>query len=607
VGTQPKTPIHYDVHLCDLAGHQLEVELFLENPGEGELLLRLPTWIPGSYLIREFSRHIQWVRATTADGHPLSVRRVDKATWGLHTDGGPVRVRWAVYAWDLSVRAAHVDQQHAYWNGTSLFLAVVGREGEPHAVRILPCTDPAAANWKVATTLPQIEGESWGYGTFLAQDYDELIDHPVEIADFVRVDFEACGVPHHVVLTGRFELDAERLVADLRPICETHIRFFGLPAPMNRYLFQVMVVGEGFGGLEHRASTSLLVARSGLPSLGMKGMPDGYRNFLGLCSHEYFHTWNVKRIKPAGFLPYDLRREAHTELLWAFEGITSYYDDLGLVRSGVIDTNSYLELLARTLTGVLRTPGRQVQSVVDASFDAWTRYYRQDEQSPNALVSYYTKGSLVGLCVDLALRSRTAGATSLDTLMRRLWAEYGQPAVGVPEDRIEAMICEIGGPDMAPLLDAWLRGTGELPVGELLATHGLELRLRPRESTDDKGGKASARLEVDLLGRGYLGLLSDGRGHIKSVLRGGPAHEAGLSAGDEVVAVDGLRLKGDLVALAADRRPGTQLELTGFRRDELFVRKVTLGKPPVDTASIHLMEGAEPAIVALRTALLGRA
>jgi predicted metalloprotease with PDZ domain len=287
--------------------------------------------------------------------------------------------------------------------------------------------------WRVATSLPELGAKRYGFGTYIAFDYDELIDHPVEMGDFALATFKAHGIQHDIVVTGRVpNLDMERLQQDLKAICETQIAFFEpktKKAPMDRYVFLTMAVGDGYGGLEHRASTALICARADLPTTAAPKTAErseGYVTFLGLCSHEYFHTWNVKRIKPAVFAPYDLQVENYTPLLWLFEGFTSYYDDLMLVRSGIISEATYFKLLGKTVGSVLRGSGRTKQSVAESSFDAWTKYYRQDENAPNAIISYYTKGSLVGLAFDLTIRAKTGGAKSLDDVMRALWERYGR-------------------------------------------------------------------------------------------------------------------------------------------------------------------------------------
>ena len=395
--------IRYHIVPASPEAHLFEVELTVERPHPDGQLLSLPAWIPGSYMIRDFARNVVWLKAFCDDA-PVGVSKVDKQTWRCAPCAGALTLRYQVYAWDLSVRSAHLDTTHGYFNGTSVFLAVHGQEQSPCAVEIAPPHGDTYKDWRVATTLALDGAALWGFGRYRADDYDALIDHPVEMGRFDIVEFEACGVPHAMTLTGHHRADQARLARDLQRICEYHIRLFGEPAPVQRYLFQVMITGDGYGGLEHRSSTSLLCSRDDLPRADQDEVSDGYRSFLGLCSHEYFHTWNVKRIKPAAFVPYDLSREAHTTLLWAFEGFTAYYDDLALARTGLISRSSYLELLGQTITRVLRGSGRLKQPVADSSFDTWTKFYKQDENAPNAIVSYYTKGSLVALTLDLLIR-----------------------------------------------------------------------------------------------------------------------------------------------------------------------------------------------------------
>ncbi|HZV65686.1 MAG TPA: peptidase M61, partial [Telluria sp.] len=380
--------IQYAIVPKDLAGHMFDLTVSVATPSPDGQVLTLPAWIPGSYMIREFARNIVRIRAES-DGKPVALTKLDKHSWQAAPVAGPLSVHYEVYAWDLSVRAAHLDQTHGFFNGTSVFLRVEGQEAAPHQVDIQCPQDPAAKTWRVATALPELGAKRYGFGSYQAANYDELIDHPVEMGDFALASFKAHGVPHDIVISGRVpNLDMARLQADLKAICEAQIAFFEprtKRAPMERYLFLTLAVGDGYGGLEHRASTALICARADLPTSAAPKSPErseGYVKFLGLCSHEYFHTWNVKRIKPAVFAPYDLQNETHTPLLWLFEGFTSYYDDLMLVRSGMIGEQTYLKLLAKTIGGVLRGSGRGKQSVADSSFDAWTKYYRQDENAP---------------------------------------------------------------------------------------------------------------------------------------------------------------------------------------------------------------------------------
>jgi predicted metalloprotease with PDZ domain len=573
IAQNKKAGVNYAIVGKDLAGHLFQVTLTVDNPAPEGQLLALPAWIPGSYMIREFSRNIVQMRAES-DGQAVKLDKLDKHTWQAAPVAGKLLVTYEVYAWDLSVRAAHMDQTHAFFNGTSVFLRVAGQEHAPHAVDIQRPADPAARNWRVATALPELKAKRYGFGTYIAANYDELIDHPVEMGDFALATFKAHGIPHDIVITGRVpNLDLARLCADLKAICETQIAFFepkSKRAPMERYVFMAMAVGDGYGGLEHRASTALICARADLPTTATpKGadISEGYLKFLGLCSHEYFHTWNVKRIKPAVFAPYDLQVENYTPLLWLFEGFTSYYDDLMLVRAGIIGEASYFKMLGKTVGGVLRGAGRLKQSVADSSFDAWGKYYRQDENAPNAIVSYYTKGSLIGLALDLTIRAKSAGKTSLDDVMQALWQRYGRDFYsgagrGVTPAEVEALIDEVSGTRMKPFFDKYIRGTDDLPLAKLLAPFGVKY------SDERKSAKPS--LDVNL-GR-------DGADcKLSSVHEGGAAHQAGLSAGDLLVAIDGLRATpASLEALLSRYAVGATVEVHAFRRDELRTFSVTL-------------------------------
>jgi predicted metalloprotease with PDZ domain len=372
-----------------------------------------------------------------------------------------------------------------------------------------------------------------------------------------------------------------------------------------------MAVGDGYGGLEHRSSTALICKRSDLPAPGMGAEPtDGYRSFLGLASHEYFHTWNVKRIKPAAFSPYDLHVEGYTKQLWAFEGITSYYDDLALVRSGVIDEASFLELLGRTVTRVLRWSGRFKMSLEDASWDAWIKYYRQDENTPNSQVSYYTKGSLVALAADVTIRQATEGKKSLDDVMRLLFLRYGDNVdgrgPGVPEGGVEAACSEVAGIDMTPFFDEYLRGLNDVPLGGLLEPFGIRLHVRPVESDADQGGKPG-KAAADQRGTLNVSLGGgDDGAHLSVVHDGGAAQLAGLSAGDVIIAVDGLKVtRSTLNKVIGDHAPGDRVKIHAFRRDELFDVDVTIGAPDMRAAWFTLDDKATPAQLANRAAWLG--
>src|ERR1700693_2128414 len=443
------TPTRYRIVPFNPHAHMFEVSCTVDDPDSAGQAFRLPAWIPGSYLIREFARHFVSVRAE-CNGARIGIRKTAKDVWQADSCAGPLTMSAEVYAFDWSVRAAYLDGTRGYFNGPSVFVWPVGHEERPCEVDIVAPQGEDFREWRVATSLPRAGASPYGFGRFAAANYEELIDHPVEMGSFDLVHFQAGGARHDIAVTGRHRGDLNRFSHDLQRVWYSR-------APVDYSLFQVLAVGEGYGGLEHRASTSLICKRDGLPQPGASGIGEDYRSLLGLASHEYFHTWNVKRIKPSAFLPYDLTRENLTEQLWAVEGITSYYADLMLVRSGVIGVSDYLELLGRDITRLLRAPGRSKQSVAESSFDAWIKYYRRDENTPNAVVSYHVKGALIALALDLMLRR--AGVATLDDVMRALWQRHGKPGIGVPEGGFEAIVAETAGVDLADFFGKYRRGT----------------------------------------------------------------------------------------------------------------------------------------------------
>ncbi|MDR0701541.1 MAG: PDZ domain-containing protein [Azoarcus sp.] len=589
------SPLHYVIHPSRPGAHLFEVRCTAPEPAPDGQRFSLPAWIPGSYMIREFARHIVSLRAESG-GRAVPLVKLDKHTWQAAKipRGQALSLIYEVYAWDLSVRAAHLDRTHGFFNGASVFLAVEGQTDVPCLVDIRPPAS-GAENWRVATALPRAEGEpgaaaSFGFGLYRAADYDELIDHPVEMGVFTLDCFKVGGIRHDIALSGRHDCDMARLKTDLARVCQWQIALFGAPPPMTRYLFLTRIVDEGHGGLEHRASTALIASRGDLPYPGMKGLSDGYKTYLGLCSHEYFHAWNVKRIKPAAFMPYDLARENHTRLLWAFEGITSYYDDLALARAGVIGVDDYLGLLAKSVSSLLNTPGRHRQSVAASSFDAWTHYYRQDENSPNAIVSYYTKGALIALMLDLQLRADSGGGRSLDDVMRALWRRHGLSGVGVSEDGIFDVIGEIGGARLARWLRRTVEGTGDLALEKQLRLFGVHWQ-------------AEAANPAPTLG---IRLASGKEARIATVYDNGPAQKAGLSAGDILIAFEGLRVDADsLQKLLGRRRAGDRVEIHAFRRDELMRFEVELGVAPENTIKLSVNGRAGREAEKLRQGWLG--
>ena len=515
-----QAPVHYRIEAADPHARLFTVTLTVAHPQEQQEL-SLPVWIPGSYLVREFSKNLQ--RLSAQQGRRVPLVQLDKHRWRAtcRTDR-PLVLTYEVCAYDSSVRTAWLDASRGFFNGTSVCLRVHGQEDAPHALEV--ASTAATAHWSVATGLTPQSIDKRGFGVYAASHYDELVDCPVEMGTFWSGQFTACGVAHRFVVAGAApSFDGKRLLADTQKICETAIRFWhgkGKP-PIKNYLFMLNAVHDGYGGLEHRNSTALICGRRDLPRTGEARASDGYTTLLGLISHEYFHTWNVKRLRPAEFFRYDYSQENYTQLLWFFEGFTSYYDDLLLRRAGLIDDATYLKLLGKATNQVLQTPGRSVQTVAQASFDAWVKYYRQDENTPNATVSYYTKGSLVALCLDLTLRRE--GKTTLDDVMRALWKRCaGGP---MTEADLRAELASLAGRSFDNELDQWVHSTAELPLAELLATHGVALKPEQPQLAQRLGLRVTENHSVQL----------------KTVLRGGPAEKAGMAAGDEWL---GLQVQG---------------------------------------------------------------
>ncbi len=509
--------LHYRVEAADLHAHLFHVTLTIEQPAAGQRV-SLPVWIPGSYLVREFSKNLQRLVARQ-DGRTVPVQQLDKCSWQVDCmPSRPLVLAYEVYAWDNSVRTAWLDAERGFFNGTSLCLRVHGQEAQPHALELLS----PRPGWEAATGLAPLRVGKRGFGLYLAQDYDELVDCPVEMGSFWSTEFKAAGVPHRLVVTGAAEsFDGARLASDVQRICEAEIRFWHdrRKPPHKQYVFMLNAVDDGYGGLEHRNSTALIASRRDLPRVGEARMADGYVTLLGLISHEYFHTWNVKQLRPAEFARYEYARENYSQLLWFFEGFTSYYDDLLLRRAGLIDEATYVRLLNKTINQVLQTPGREVQSVAQASFDAWVKYYRQYENTPNATVSYYTKGALVALCFDLTLRAE--GRTTLDEVMRALWQRC--KAGPMTEADFAAVLRELGGRSFAREIAAWVHGTRELPLADLLQKQGIFALDEPAQLQQRLG------VRVD---EGAGGI------RLKNVLRGGAAEQAGMAAGDEWIGIE---------------------------------------------------------------------
>ncbi|MDM1246833.1 M61 family metallopeptidase [Acinetobacter sp. R933-2] len=552
--------LHYQIEFDEYRQHLIHVTLrFLAQPTQ---ILSLPTWIPGSYLIREFAKHIESVKAYDEAGRQLKITKFEKNQWRLYnTDYELITVEYDVYAYDLSVRGAYVDQTRLYVNPACVCLGLQDQEHSPIELEIfLP---EELKHFQIATGL-SAKSLVKGRYTLKADNYAQLIDAPFELADQTRFSFEAHGIAHEFVVSGQHAMNAERMKQDIEKICSTEIAMFG-SAPFENYTFMTMATGNSYGGLEHPNSTSLITPRDDLPKADEPVEPSAdYQRFLGLCSHEYFHSWLVKFIRPENLATYDLNKESLTSLLWIFEGFTSYYDDLILYRSGVISQASYLKLLKTQIDRYLQNPGRFIQTVSESSFDAWIKFYRQDENSNNAGTSYYNKGCLVALCLDLGLRIK---GSSLDLVMRKLY-ENTQKGIQVNERTIFDICQELTGDHWGEQINHLINTTEELPLDQLFPEFGIQFELK-NEKTLAFGLKVAEKPE---------GVL------IQQVRRDGTGANAGLSANDVIIAIDGLKASEKLLNKYA-KQQGT-FTVYAFRRDELLQFELQGGEVYLSTVEL---------------------
>ena len=604
--------------------YQFDFERFLEHLVDVTLRftadkdspsLWLPAWIPGSYLIREFARNITAVHYEIVDGalsdsqiannkNPKRYRaqKIDKHTWQLlqAKAGQTISVYYEVYCYDLSVRTAYVDQQRLYGNFTSLALAVDGQEQSPAQVSLMVpeafFVDKNKEKVLLACGLKSthLQSDEQDLYSVQADSYHELIDYPFEIAiqekfNFIIHDSQHQTLSHQFLLSGKHNANMGRLQQDLTQICQTYLNWLG-DAPFEDYTFMTYTSGQDYGGLEHINSTSLITPRRDLPRINEPAVPSSdYQRFLGLCSHEYFHAWWVKTVRPDVMLAVDLRREAFTPLLWVFEGFTSYIDDFILQASGVIDKVNYLKLLAEQINRYYQTPGRAQQSVAESSFDAWIKLYRNDENTGNAGISYYNKGALVALCLDLTLLEKSAGRYRLFDVVKAFYKQAKQndnQRIGISSADMGAVIGQF-----MPVADweeferCYVNGVEELPIEKLLAANGVQFHTNNQEAADKHVPWGMRCTETP------AGL------KVNRVTRDSAAAKAGLSAHDVIIAIDGI--KADNKQLAAFTQASHDVECHLFRRDELMTVKVV---PKVDTDDIYGSDQVFPHSISLRLA-----
>lgn len=555
--------VHYTISMPVPEAHLFHVVVDVRGYTASEARFVLPIWAPGSYLIREFARHVEGFEAETADGESLPWLRADKASWVVTLQGvAAFRVRYQVYAFEWSVRSSHLTSQHGYFNGTSVFMYLDGYKQHPVSLEILP---PPTRDWQVSIALLQDAS-----GHYHAATYDQLVDSPAEIGRQRVTSFEVFGKSHELAIFGEGNEDVERLRADLKTIVETVGHLFDDELPYERYLFILHLSDGRSGGLEHRDSTTLLTDRWTFQP------QSAYEKFLRLAAHEFFHVWNGKRVRAQNLGPFDYLHEVYTPLLWIVEGVTTYYDLLILRRAGLISPQRYLTLLGERIATYHSTPGRLVQTLEEASLAAWIKFYRPDENSPNSAISYYLKGSLVALMIDLGMRESTGNEKSLDDLMRYLWSRYGQRDVGFSPDEFADALDLVAEGDYEQFLGRYVRSTAELPLEEVLARAGLTLTYRRKEETP------TVWMGLSLEER-------EGRLVVKTVHRGGPAEAGDLNPGDELLALNGYRLASmeTLSARLNAAEPGQSATFHFFREGHLLSREVVLSVAPPDEAIIE--------------------
>ena len=580
------TYLHYQLRLDSWQQQEFHVTLNVPSHSSQSLSLSLPSWIPGSYMIRDFAKNIIKLSAnSTTTGQPLACNKTDKQTWQIITNGDAFTVSYCIYANDLSVRSAFINDEYAFLNGTSAFLCVEGFEQHPCTLTIVK---PAIDQWRTYTSMPLIR-EQHDSLEYQSSDYYELIDYPIFLGVCDTHTFTVNNVTFTLLLSGKNNIDLERIAQDLTPICAHHMALFGNPQPIENYLFMTLLADNGFGGLEHRNSTALLYPRFDLPMRGDKqDKTDSYITFLSLCSHELFHTWHVKRIRPEVMVKPDLTKETYTNQLWIYEGFTSFYDDVTLARTGLIEPQKYLDIVAQNITRLLQNAGRFKQSVAQSSFDAWTKFYKQDASATNNIVSYYTKGGIIAFGLDLLLREQSNNNLNLDTLMRCLWETYGRDEKGTPDNVIAELCQQEFNIDISDYLHRVVYGTEDVPLNQWLNNIGIELLTRTKVSPEDKGGKTNATGSYRQLGANVkpasVGLT------VVQVFEGLACAEAGVMVNDTILAINGYIVDQIRLQHILDTATSPQVELSLIRDGRLLSVPLKVKEAREDVAYFTIVD-----------------
>jgi len=588
--------IEYKVKVINTTEHLLQVQMVVSLPlnndtNQTSLVVALPAWIPGSYMIRDFSRNLHNLQVDDIESSKaqISIRQLNKQQWELTDSNNRApqhfSLTYFIYAYDLSVRSAYINDEYAFFNGTSVFLSVEGFEFLPHNVNIGEDQDILSPN--IATALPKDDSAT---RRFNAPDYFELIDHPVLIGKFDDYCFDVMGHRFHLVFTGCHPFDFPRMERDLTPIIEHHINLFG-DFPCKEYWFMTLVCDKGFGGLEHLASTVLQYSRFDIPIVGdSQVMSKEYQVFLSLCSHELFHTWHVKRIKPEVMHQPNLLEEVYTPQLWIYEGFTSLYDDLSLARAKIITPDQYVQILNETITRLMHNPGKLKQSASVSSFEAWNKFYKQDAGSVNHIVSYYNKGAIIALCLDITLRQQSANEVTLDHLMQRLWRRYGKTSRGTQDDVILTLCKDEFNIDLTSFLHLATHTTLDLPLPTLLQYIGLRVNFRASHHFKDKGGESALTAKYDI---GAVFTTVDKTLTVSSVQEGRAASLAGLQVGDTIVALNKWQCdEKRVIQVLNQSRLGESLPVDVMRDGRLVTLSFEVLPALLDTCEINIENAA---------------
>ncbi len=572
--------IQFSIDLNQCQKHLFKVSLLLDSALPNQIF-SMPVWAPGSYMVREFSQHIIEINAYS-ENKIIKIDKINKNTFITNNNNNNLQINYSIYAFDSSIRAAFIDDLQAFFNGTSLFLRPHDLLDLKYKINILKPDDKKFFNWQVATALTSINIDEQGFGTYQALDYDTLVDCPVQISPMKRLKFKACDTEHEIVLVSDVrDFSETRLKKDLVLLCESQIKIFGDTPPFKNYLFIARFEEGGFGGLEHMNSSMLLCNPYALPNDEVSEPDINYRSFLSLCSHEYFHAYNVKRIKPIEFCPYNYEEESYTKMLWLFEGFTAYYDDLMVKKASLISTESYLNLLAKNISNLLKNPGRKMQNLAESSFDAWVKFYRPHENSHNTNISYYLKGSLLALFIDLSIRINTEHRKSLDDVMNYCFLNYGNQT-GISEEIFLSVLEKIGLINIQELKQDFIYGLKELPLSNILDKFGIETIF----SIEDESVSSSLGLKIKF---------DNQKAFIQSIDYNLPAINACLSPNDEIISINKIRIdEKNYHDMLVSLKPEQQIEILYARKKQVFSTVLTTAYKPQDSCKLVIKKSISP-------------